>query len=127
MWLLLALATLLAAAAAGIATGPAPPGPGQAAVPNLESHPPAGGTWAAYFEAGGDHRVAAYAGNGPDSAYFEIISGSPAFGDGSIWRVLGMTAAAQAGEPFVTIWEATDSNRTIRIPVGGATGNYTVD
>ena len=127
-WSLAVSCTLLAVAAAGLATGSAPPGPGQAAVPNPESYPPVGGIWAADLEVGGgDQRVTVHSGDGSDSAYLEIASGSPAFGDGSIWRVLGMTAAAQAGEPFVTIWEATDSNRTVRIPVGGATGNYTVD
>ena len=47
-------------------------------------------------------------------------------------RVLDITVEGQddstvSADAFVTTWKVTDTDKTIKIPVGGQTGNYTVD
>ena len=36
-------------------------------------------------------------------------------------------AAAAPSDDFVTVWSVTGDDRTVKIPVGGATGTYAID
>ena len=50
----------------------------------------------------------------------------------ALMAVLAVLAAAPAwaqadGDPFITTWTTTATNQAVTIPVGGHTGNYTVD
>ena len=87
-------------------------------------------------------------GTGYDSAHFRIIDGNvldmaeanPActtctvnvtatgpyvFEDGNNWRIIQVNVVS--GTDFVTTWQATDTDRTITIPVGGSKASYDID
>ena len=69
---------------------------------------------------------------GAKSSYVVNVtaSGSGVFEDGNNWHVLEVTLAGEAVPPegaFVTTWRTNSTGQSITIPVGNATGSYTVD
>ena len=69
---------------------------------------------------------------GAKSSYVVNVtaSGSGVFEDGNNWHALEVTLAGEAVPPegaFVTTWRTNSTGQSITIPVGNATGSYTVD
>ena len=69
---------------------------------------------------------------GAKSSYVVNVtaSGSGVFEDGNNWHALEVTLAGEAVPPegaFVTTWRTNSTGQSVTIPVGNATGSYTVD
>ena len=66
----------------------------------------------------------------PDRASYKVnitASGDRVFEDGNNWRMADIAVKAGGSRPFITTWQTATAGESITIPVGNATGTYTIN